>query len=311
MLRRAWASAVCRCRGDNRIGAVVVHIVMIGVNPRQRVAGTAINPPNRSIQRAACRTWLLRNRSRPNTSRKSPNMKSPSGACTRIAWMFGLMRCLASIVGGTKAPYPSLTANCESIGVANRLSSSAIARCQSDNKIVPVLRRFAILLQHMTKTGIHPGRSITAPWIVGSRRVFITAAFSFCIIAGLAGCATQANPSFPTNLQAASSDLDRMQAAPHALHRPLLIIGGMLDPGFSTTFLRARFGDITGDKRVISVPIGECLSIDACCEKAIRAVDEPLPPRRRATGRPKSTSSAIPWAASPHAMRACQRRTDD
>lgn len=68
-----------------------------------------------------------------------------------------------------------------------------------------------------------------------------------------------------------------MQAAPHALHHPLLIVGGMLDPGIASSWLRSRFSAITGDGRVVSVSLGECMSMDDCCEKIIRAVDAAYP----------------------------------
>jgi hypothetical protein len=92
------------------------------------------------------------------------------------------------------------------------------------------------------------------------------------------GCANvPANPSFPTNLQTASFDLNRMEASHHALHRPLVIVGGMLDPGISSTFLQYRFSNWTGDDRVISVELFECLSVEECSEKIIRAVEDRFP----------------------------------
>lgn len=69
-----------------------------------------------------------------------------------------------------------------------------------------------------------------------------------------------------------------MQEFPHALQRPLVIVGGLLDPGIASSYLRNRFRQVTGDNRVISVSLGECMSMDECREKIIAAVDQVCPP---------------------------------
>ena len=72
-----------------------------------------------------------------------------------------------------------------------------------------------------------------------------------------------------------------MKSEPHALQRPLLIVGPFLDPGIAPTILRYRFNEVTGDDRVISVALGECLSMDECAKKIVQAVDERFPSKSK------------------------------
>ena len=95
----------------------------------------------------------------------------------------------------------------------------------------------------------------------------------------LAGCAAQprANPSFPVTVDQARHALSDMKADPKPLVRPLVILGGMGDPGFAATSIRSDFRKLTRDRRVIGVSFPLCGDFDACRRRAIRLVDEAFP----------------------------------
>jgi len=85
------------------------------------------------------------------------------------------------------------------------------------------------------------------------------------------------NPSFPVTLPEARRALQRMRAEPRALARPLLVLGGFLEPGLSQAFLKRRFRRLTGDDRIVGVSFALCSSFDECRRKAIAAVDREFP----------------------------------
>lgn len=92
------------------------------------------------------------------------------------------------------------------------------------------------------------------------------------------GCASQpANPSFPTRVDSAQKDLGRMESQPHGLRRPLLVVGGILDPGIASGWLKWEFESLTGDRRIIAVSLGDCLSLQDCREKIVSAVQQAFP----------------------------------
>jgi hypothetical protein len=95
---------------------------------------------------------------------------------------------------------------------------------------------------------------------------------------GLAGCAGRAsNPSFPTKLETARDDLKRMESSPRPLDRPLVIVGGFLDPGIAGLWLKGEFSSLSGDERIIWVELFSCASLQECRERIVRAVDKAFP----------------------------------
>jgi pimeloyl-ACP methyl ester carboxylesterase len=95
------------------------------------------------------------------------------------------------------------------------------------------------------------------------------------IALAMCGCAHQPNnPSFSTGISAARSDLGRMESHPHHLCRPLVVIGGMLDPGVAAYWQRWEFSELTGDQHIIAIPLGECMSFEECRRKIVDAVNE-------------------------------------
>jgi len=90
----------------------------------------------------------------------------------------------------------------------------------------------------------------------------------------LAGCsAAPTNPSFPLTHAQAQRAIERMQTDPRPLPRPLLVIGGFLDPDISPTVYRIFFRGITKRAQIITVSVGFCGSFAECRQKVIAAVD--------------------------------------
>ncbi|HET6249700.1 MAG TPA: hypothetical protein VFE47_18570 [Tepidisphaeraceae bacterium] len=101
--------------------------------------------------------------------------------------------------------------------------------------------------------------------------------FILLLLIALTGCQQLVNPSFPTTPQQADVDLNRMAAAPKKLDRPLVIVGGFIDPGVAPIMMKWMFQDVFSDDRVIGVPMGLDFSFDGCRDDLIKAVDERFP----------------------------------
>ncbi|HSI32701.1 MAG TPA: hypothetical protein VK986_03845, partial [Tepidisphaeraceae bacterium] len=72
--------------------------------------------------------------------------------------------------------------------------------------------------------------------------------------------------------------LDDMAAHPKPLARPLLIIGGFLDPNLSPPYFKSRITHLTGDaNQFITVSPGFCNSFAECRQMTIDAVDRAFP----------------------------------
>jgi hypothetical protein len=85
------------------------------------------------------------------------------------------------------------------------------------------------------------------------------------------------NPSFPVSIATANHILDQSTARPQPLNRPLLIVGGFMDPGIAPLFLQHQFKNFTSDSQIISVSLGDCFTFDDCRMKIIRAADASFP----------------------------------
>ncbi|HEY8747316.1 MAG TPA: hypothetical protein VIM11_05035 [Tepidisphaeraceae bacterium] len=94
------------------------------------------------------------------------------------------------------------------------------------------------------------------------------------IALSVTGCTSQSvNPSFSTQISVARNDLGRMESQPRHLHRPLVVVGGFLDPGFASGWLRHEFSSLTNDERIISVALGDCVTLDDCGDKIVEATE--------------------------------------
>src|SRR5690349_2954755 len=93
------------------------------------------------------------------------------------------------------------------------------------------------------------GNCFDSRWAFGRAGALMLAGF-------LVGCAGDpVNPSFPTKLEAAKHDLKRIEAAPKPLDRPLVVVGGYLDPGIAASWLRWEFSTLTSDQRILSIEL--------------------------------------------------------
>lgn len=95
----------------------------------------------------------------------------------------------------------------------------------------------------------------------------------------LAGCNDPgpANPTFPLTVSQARLALRSMRLAPKPMARPLLVLQGYLDSGFTTEHLRREIGSVVTGGAVIDVTFLDCGTFDQCRRKAVAALDEQLP----------------------------------
>jgi hypothetical protein len=99
-----------------------------------------------------------------------------------------------------------------------------------------------------------------------------------CLALLIVGCAAPpTNPSFPITDEQADKDLSRIVASRKPLDRPLIIVGGFIDPGIAGPIVRMRYEGLTTDKRIIDVELGTCLTFNECRLKVIDAVDRAFP----------------------------------
>jgi hypothetical protein len=101
----------------------------------------------------------------------------------------------------------------------------------------------------------------------------------FVLFAGcLEGCATgPSNPSFPLTCAQAHQAIVQMRRAPVPLQRPLVVVGGFLDPNLSPPWYAHFFGEMANGQKIIPVSVGYCTSFAQCRQKIIDAVDKAVP----------------------------------
>jgi hypothetical protein len=94
----------------------------------------------------------------------------------------------------------------------------------------------------------------------------------------LAGCsATPVNPSFPVTDKQAQHAIDQMRADPRPLQRPVLLVGGYMDPNVVPTYQKLFFEKVSSNALLIPVSVGFCNSFGDCRDKVIEAVDQACP----------------------------------
>ena len=97
---------------------------------------------------------------------------------------------------------------------------------------------------------------------------------------GLAGCSADRplNPSFPLKMADAKTAWTQMESDPKPLARPVVVLGGIYDPGFVAEHVAHELGEIASpDSRIISLTFFEIHTFDHCAEKLIDAVDREFP----------------------------------
>jgi hypothetical protein len=85
------------------------------------------------------------------------------------------------------------------------------------------------------------------------------------------------NPSFPITAQQAHAAVLEMRQTPKPLRRPLVLIGGLLDPNIGPSSYRDFFGRITIGGTFIRVAPGFCGTFEECRRMVIDAVDAACP----------------------------------
>ncbi len=94
-----------------------------------------------------------------------------------------------------------------------------------------------------------------------------------------AGCALErpVNPSFSISRGEAKKALRAMSRRPVELERPVIVLGGYLDPGLGPWWAARGLRKVTGDSRFITVEFFFCSSFDECRAKLIDVVERELP----------------------------------
>lgn len=106
-----------------------------------------------------------------------------------------------------------------------------------------------------------------------SSRLFIVFLIACCVLA--IGCATD-NPSFDLSRSDARSELRLMSDEPSPANRPVLVLGGYLDPGLLTESLAADLQSVL-EGPVISVSFSMTPDFDACRQRVLREIEEQAP----------------------------------
>ena len=90
------------------------------------------------------------------------------------------------------------------------------------------------------------------------------------------GCSTDRvhNSSFPLTIDEATQAWQQMKDAPKRLERPLVVLGGWLDPFIVAPSLVKRFKSVTEDDRIVGVSFGFFGTFESCREHLIDRVVE-------------------------------------
>jgi hypothetical protein len=97
------------------------------------------------------------------------------------------------------------------------------------------------------------------------------------MLAGCAGSSVKFNPSFAVTTEEARRAIEQMRADRKPLARPVVVVGGFLDPNLATPWYGRFFGGISRDAKIITVSVGLCGSFDECRRMIVDAVDRAWP----------------------------------
>ncbi len=81
------------------------------------------------------------------------------------------------------------------------------------------------------------------------------------------------NESFPVTVAQSKAAIEQMVTDPRPLDRPVVVIGGFLDPGIVTAAVRYRLLSVSDEAPIIPVAMFGVGSFDSCRLKVIEAVD--------------------------------------
>jgi hypothetical protein len=97
------------------------------------------------------------------------------------------------------------------------------------------------------------------------------------LVPGSCALPSELNPSFPLSRARAREELEEMRRNPRGLERPLVVVGGYLDPGLGPWWTARRLRRLTSDDRFLGVEFLRSATFDACRTRLIRKVDEAFP----------------------------------
>ncbi|MCI0364526.1 MAG: hypothetical protein L0Y44_10370 [Phycisphaerales bacterium] len=98
----------------------------------------------------------------------------------------------------------------------------------------------------------------------------------FFVLTALAGCSGDQplNPSFALSMTEAEAAWRDMEANPKPLERPVIVLGGIYDPGIVTSHVKGKLrGITTDDSKILSLSFFQIHTFDHCARKVIDAVD--------------------------------------
>jgi pimeloyl-ACP methyl ester carboxylesterase len=96
----------------------------------------------------------------------------------------------------------------------------------------------------------------------------------------LLGCSADQplNPSFPVTLDEAKLAMDSMRESPGVMPRPVVVLGGINDPGFAAPSIARKLRRVaTLDAQIIDVSFFGTRDFDQCRDRVLRAVETAWP----------------------------------
>ncbi|MEX2212732.1 MAG: hypothetical protein WD768_01305 [Phycisphaeraceae bacterium] len=103
---------------------------------------------------------------------------------------------------------------------------------------------------------------------------------TFVLASLVAGCASSdvpMNPSFPLTIDEGWRQLHSMERSPRKLSRPVIVMGGYVDPGSAPEQTRRFIEACTGDKRTLAINTTFDFTFDAARRHLIEAIEKKFP----------------------------------
>ncbi|QQE13147.1 hypothetical protein JD969_06705 [Planctomycetota bacterium] len=98
------------------------------------------------------------------------------------------------------------------------------------------------------------------------------------VLIAVGGCAKgRVNPSFALPVKKAKHELDMMAENPKQLSRPVIVLGGWMDPGFSSEGMANFVRKTTQNTAVIPIAFFGSSSFDDSANKLVKALEDELP----------------------------------
>ena len=99
-----------------------------------------------------------------------------------------------------------------------------------------------------------------------------------CLVLAACSADRPLNPTFPLKMADAKIAWKQMEGDPKPLERPVVVVGGIYDPGIFSKNVACRLRTVTApDSRIIHVAYFNISSFDRCAQVLIEAVDREFP----------------------------------